>query len=205
MKVIAGLGNPGAEYVCTPHNIGFEVLDALAQGWACTLRRRLRFQARLGAAEWGGQSLLLVKPETYMNNSGMALAAVMRYHGLEAADLIVIVDDADLPSGVLRIRAHGSAGGHRGLLSVIQCLGRDDFSRVRIGIGRGSDGTGLVEHVLRPVRGAAATPLRAAVDEACAATRCIVELGVAEAMNRFNGRQKAPGATPQSEQQEAEH
>jgi len=136
VKVIAGLGNPGREYAQTPHNVGFDVVVMLAERLQAEWRNSRRFQARTARATFAGCECLLVQPQTFMNLSGTSVAAVLRYHGGCPADLVVVLDDADLPLGRLRIRKSGSSGGHRGLASVIDVLGGGDFARVRLGVGR---------------------------------------------------------------------
>ena len=196
MKVIVGLGNPGPEYEETPHNVGFDVVALLAERLAASWRRSTRFQARLARVERGGEPWLLVQPQTFMNLSGTSVAPVLRYHGCGPEDLVVVLDDADLPLGRLRIRPDGGSGGHRGLASVIEALGTEAFARVRLGVGRDPavEG-GLVDHVLGrfdPARGLAA---RSMVAAAADAVMCLTETCLAEAMNRYNGWQ-AESAEP---------
>jgi peptidyl-tRNA hydrolase, PTH1 family len=198
VKLVVGLGNPGQEYADTPHNAGFAVVDRLAGGWSCALRRQARFRARVGRVTVGAEPLLLACPETYMNESGQAVAAVMGYWKLVAADLVVALDDADLPLGALRVRARGGSGGHRGLDSVIRCVGSEDFARVRIGIGRGAERASLREHVLRPLAVEEGAALAEQVERAAEAVRTILAQGVDAAMNRFNA---ASAADPGDERQ----
>ena len=187
MKVIVGLGNPGKRYADTPHNGGFAVVDALAETWNCRLRRSFRFGARCGKARGNGEPVLLVKPETYMNNSGQAVGGLLRYHKAPPSDLVVVLDDADLPLGRLRVRACGSSGGHRGLASVIGHVGGEAFARVRIGIGRRGQEEDLVRHVLSAFSARDRPRADRAVDMAAEAVQCVLEHGVEAAMNRFNG------------------
>ena len=186
MKVIAGLGNPGRRYERTSHNIGFAVLDRLADRFSARFRRSLRFRAHTARAVLGGEDLVLVKPLTYMNLSGSAVAHVMRYRQVGADDLIVVLDDADMDVGRLRVRRRGSSGGHRGLQSIVDALGTSEFARVRVGVGRGPSGDALVEHVLRPLSAADWAALGDASERAAEAVVCAVESGVDDAMNRFN-------------------
>ena len=188
MRLVAGLGNPGREYERTPHNIGFAVVDMLAERLDCRMRRSLRFPARLSRASWAGESLVLVEPLTFMNASGEAVGPLMRRHGVVPDGLVVVLDDADLPLGRLRIRSQGGAGGHRGLASIIEAVGTDAFPRVRIGIGRrgGAEGA-LVGHVLTPFDSDGRSVADAAVTRAAESVLWLVEHGVASAMNRFNG------------------
>lgn len=187
MKVIAGLGNPGAEYEHTPHNVGFDVVALLAGRLAGGWRRSTRFQARLARIDRAGESWLLVQPQTFMNRSGSSVAPVLRYHGCGPEDLVVVLDDADLPLGRLRIRPGGGSGGHRGLASVIEALGTDAFARVRLGVGRDGAGGGLVDYVLGSFDAARLVRARKMIETAADAVQCLSETGVAEAMNRFNG------------------
>ncbi len=186
MKIIAGLGNPGGAYAGTPHNVGFDALDVLAKRWGCTFRRGLRFAAHTAKVDYRDERLLLVKPQTYMNRSGAAIGAILRYNKAAPDDLIVVLDDADLELGRLRVRPGGGTGGHKGLASVVEHVGTGQFVRIRIGIGRRGAGENLVGHVLRPF----AEEARRVVDEMTAraadAVCCVLDSGVADAMNQFN-------------------
>lgn len=189
MKVIAGLGNPGAEYANTPHSIGFEVVDALAREFGAEWRKSAAFKCELASVELGGEKALLVKPLTFMNLSGESVAPAVKYHNANAAsDLVVVSDDIDLPLGRIRVRKGGSAGGHNGLKSVIGCTGTPDFVRVRVGVGRGARGAGnVIGHVL----GKFPAEDRGVVAEVVeAAARAVVDAagnGAETAMNRWNG------------------
>jgi PTH1 family peptidyl-tRNA hydrolase len=187
VKLVVGLGNPGKRYANTPHNAGFVVVDHLCRHFACRLKRSWRFRARLAQHRFNQDKLLLIQPLTFMNNSGEATIACMRYYRVEIENLIVLVDDADLPLGRLRVRPGGSGGGHRGLGSIIDHLGGDAFARVRIGVGRQGSGD-LVNHVL----GEWGAGDRKLMDESAArgaeAVICWLDEGVERAMNRFNGR-----------------
>jgi len=189
VNIIAGLGNPGPEYDDTPHNIGFSVVGLLADRLQADWRRSARFQARLARTRQGGTEWLLVQPLTFMNLSGTSVAPVLRYHGCSPADLVVVLDDADLPLGRLRLRAEGGSGGHRGLASIIEALGTEAFPRVRLGVGRDEAADGLVGHVLGKFDGARRAAARKLVEAAADAVQCLAEKGMAEAMNRFNGWQ----------------
>ena len=186
MRVIVGLGNPGKQYVHTPHNVGFEAIDNLAARLDCRLRGSFRFQARTGKAVVRDEPVLLVQPQAYMNNSGPALAPLLRTKGAGAPDLIVALDDADLAVGRIRVRAKGSSGGHKGLASIIASVGTEDFVRVRIGIGRDSGGRDLVEHVLTPFSSEERRQMDDVIERAADAVLCVVESGVEAAMNKFN-------------------
>ncbi len=187
MKAVVGLGNPGSEYEKTPHNAGFAVVELLAGRWDARLKRSWRIKARTGRGMCSGGKVLLVEPLTFMNRSGQAVSSVMRYNRLGAEDLIVVVDDADLPMGRVRIKARGSSGGHNGLESVIGSLGTKDFVRIRVGIGRGHGKGALVDHVLSPLKGQEAEQFGIGVECAADAVQCVIENSVEKAMNEFNG------------------
>ena len=185
--MVAGLGNPGREYEGKPHNIGFAVVDLLAERLNCRMRRSLRVPARMSRASWAGESLMLVEPLTFMNASGEAVGALMRRNGVTPDGLVVVLDDADLPLGRVRIRPQGGAGGHRGLASIIGAVGTEVFPRVRIGIGRRGDAEdALVGHVLTPFDANGRVAADAAAARAAEAVLWLLEHGVASAMNRFN-------------------
>jgi PTH1 family peptidyl-tRNA hydrolase len=187
VKIVVGLGNPGREYADTPHNAGFMVVEELAGRLGVRFRRQSRFQARMSQATLGSQPVLLVEPETYMNASGQAVAAVMAYYKVPTVDLVVVLDDADLEMGRMRIRQKGASGGHRGLESVIQQVGTPEFARVRVGIGRACDGRKLADHVLSSFSREEAVWMGRIVSQAADAVVCVVESGGETAMNRFNG------------------
>ncbi len=186
MYIIAGLGNPEEKYRGTRHNIGFDVLDALAE------RHDLKISVKDNLAMTGkgyicGQKVLLAEPMTYMNNSGDSLWRLADYYKIDAgSELIVVSDDIALSVGSMRIRAGGSAGGHNGLKSIIEHLGRQDFIRVRVGVGDKPENSDLVKHVL----GKFAPEDRKIIDEtltrACDAIETILTDGVDKAMSRFN-------------------
>lgn len=186
MKVIVGLGNPGKQYENTPHNAGFSVVNELASRFECDFRRSLRFDACIAKALYKEEDVLLIKPETYMNRSGLAVASILKYRNLGFADMIVVLDDADLSQGRLRIRNSGGSGGHKGLASIIENVGCEGFARVRIGVGR-EPGNDLVDHVLRPYSSGDTQRMSEVFNVAADAVECMMTSGVSEAMNRFNG------------------
>ena len=187
--MIVGLGNPGRDYERTPHNAGYLVVNELALRWGASFRALRRFDAEVAeAAPVEGGAVLLVKPLTFMNASGAAVAPLLRYRNGSADELLVVADDADLDAGVLRLRPGGGSGGHRGLASVIESLGNQEFARLRIGIGRSAAAPDLVEQVLRPLDAEAWTAMREAVGRAADAAACWHAQGLETAMNRFNGR-----------------
>lgn len=186
MNVIVGLGNPGSKYEHTPHNVGFEVVDGLAGRCSCKLRMSVRLGARQGRVEWNGHDLLLVKPQSYMNNSGAVVAGLLHYYKASPQDLVVVLDDADLVFGRIRIRPEGGSGGHRGVDSIIQHLQSRAFARVRIGIGEGGEGKDLVRHVLRKFSPAEREKMDVVAEKAMEAVLMIVDSGIDAAMNSFN-------------------
>ncbi len=187
MWVIAGLGNPGSSYRFTRHNVGFLVLDELAA------RQRIRWKERknvafLGSGSVSGEEVLLIKPQTYMNNSGQVVAPMMRKKGRPAESLIVVHDDLDLPFGRLKIREGGGAGGHKGILSIQQMLGAKEFLRVKIGIGRPPAEQPSENYVLSRFRKDEVEPLQALLERGAEAVECILREGTERAMNRFHRR-----------------
>lgn len=187
MKVICGLGNPGERYRLTRHNIGFRVVDLLADRWALTGQGRVRDGAALLEArrdEPAGK-VLLVKPMRFMNLSGAPLRAAMRQTDADpASDLLVIADDVDLPLGRLRLRRSGSAGGHNGLRDIIAAFGSSDFARLRVGVGRGGE---TVDHVLATFRPDERDLATEAIATAADAAERWLRDGIDEAMNAYNG------------------
>jgi PTH1 family peptidyl-tRNA hydrolase len=185
MKVICGLGNPGDRYRWTRHNVGFRVVDLLADRWGLTGQGRVRDGAALLEARRPEDRVLLVKPMRYMNLSGQGLRAAIRQTDVDVTgDLLVVTDDIDLPLGRVRLRRSGSAGGHNGLRSIIEALGTDEFNRLRIGVGRSGTAAGHVLATFRPDERDAATEMVAV--GADAAERWLSD-GIDEAMNAFNG------------------
>ncbi|MBN1269275.1 MAG: aminoacyl-tRNA hydrolase [Kiritimatiellae bacterium] len=185
MKVVVGLGNPGRRYERTRHNVGFLVADELARRSGAAFRRSWRMPLRSCSVRIGEQDVLLVKPETFMNRSGAAVAPLLRKKGLAEADLILVLDDADLPAGQLRVRPRGGAGGHNGLKSVIVQLGSEAIARVRVGIGR-RPGEDMVDHVLSTFTPEEREAIEAAVPRAADAVESVLRNGVEKTMNDFN-------------------
>lgn len=201
MKWIVGLGNPGKTYACTPHNVGFEVVDLLVSSFGAEWRRRAGFNALVAEIDVTGGRCRLLKPQTYMNLSGLSVAAALRYYRDEPADIAVISDDADLPLGRLRIRGGGSSGGHQGVESLIKCLGTESFARVRVGVGRTQLPGGLREHVLGKFSDQDRRLVDQVVAVAASAARCVLSDGVDMAMNRYNGWTPREGVAGKDEQE----
>lgn len=184
MKLVAGLGNPGNRYENTRHNVGFRVIDALAERSRIKVNRR-RFAGLCGQGQVAGRRVTLLKPMTYMNRSGRSVGQWVGFYKLPLADIIVVVDDVALPLGRLRIRRQGSAGGHRGLEDVIRHLGEDGFCRLRVGIEQ-VQGPGMVDHVLSPFLPHEREAIESAIERAADAVTCWLREGPDQAMNQYN-------------------
>lgn len=189
MWLVAGLGNPGPRYEATRHNLGFWVVDRLAEPGS---RWEVRDESLVLRAEWGGDPVWLAKPQTFMNRSGAAVASLAHRLALEAERVVVVVDDVALEPHRIRVRADGSHGGHNGLRSIAEALGTDGYPRVRVGVGGATDADDLVAHVLSSWPEDDMMRLRSTVERAAEAVRCVVAEGVATAMNRFNAAVPEP-------------
>ena len=187
MKLIVGLGNPGREYEETRHNVGFWVVDALADRHRVSLKNHTKWKARAAKVPDVSDGLLLAQPTTFMNLSGWAVRELVAFHKIDPADLLIVYDDADLPLGRLRLRASGSSGGHNGLKSIIQELGTDRFPRLRIGVGRQAGE--LKNHVLGRFDAAETTQIEEAVERAADAAEMFAVEDILAAMNKFNPAQ----------------
>lgn len=186
MYIIAGLGNPDRKYQNTRHNIGFEVIDAIAGKNQITVGER-RHKAIIGRGYVGGRKVVLVKPQTYMNLSGESIRQVIDFYKVdEKSELIVIADDVSLEPGQIRIRRKGSAGGHNGLKNIILHLGHDEFCRVKMGVGEKPDGYDLADYVLGHFSGEEEVLMREAYDRAAKAAVSVLTEGADRAMNEFN-------------------
>jgi len=185
LQVIVGLGNPGRKYARHRHNVGFQCIDALAQAHGLTFNER-KFRAELARGCIGETPVLLVKPQTFMNASGEAVAPLLGYYRRTPADLLVIYDDLDLPLGTVRIRSQGGAGGHKGMQSLIQHLKTQEFARLRVGIGRPVDDEDPADYVLQDFSASQRVVMRAVYHHVADAVRCVLSEGLEEAMNRFN-------------------
>lgn len=187
MKLIVGLGNPGAEYAQTRHNIGFMVINELAAKLDVTTEKK-QHKALISQVKMGTEKVILAKPQTFMNLSGQAVVALMNWYKLAPEDLLVIVDDMDLPPGTLRVRKNGSAGGQKGLQNIIDLLGTQDFARMRVGIGRSA--YGAVGHVLGKISEEESKAIGPAIETAVEAVRVWVLEGTSVVMNKYNKKAK---------------
>jgi PTH1 family peptidyl-tRNA hydrolase len=201
MKMIAGLGNPGRKYAGTRHNVGFDVLDFVAE------RHRLDWEsapADAMMAKWRASGALLAKPLTFMNLSGHAVGELLRYFKIDLPDLLVVVDDVNLELGRLRARARGTAGGHNGLKSLIAQLGTEDFARLRIGVGRGDARRDLADHVLATFDPDERTVVAETVSRTADAVELFVAEGIGPVMNRFNRKEDGNGKEEKEEKEDRE-
>ena len=194
-RLIVGLGNPGTKYDRTRHNIGFEIVDALAKLFPdVSLAPNKRFQGLVGEFRSAGERTVLLKPTTYMNKSGQSVRAVLDWYKLAPTDVLVVYDDMDLPVGKLRMRLSGGAGGHNGMKSIISHLGTKEFPRLRAGVGGANkesaeDGAAVVSHVLGRFAPEDRKIVDAAIPMAADAIDFSLRKGVERAMNLYNGRE----------------
>jgi len=185
--LIVGLGNPGREYEKTRHNAGFRCLDIIAESLGCRVDK-LKFQGLYGQASYGGRKVFLLKPQTYMNLSGRSVLQLSAYFNIPPQRIIVLFDDISLEPGRLRIRADGSAGGHNGIKSIIQELGSQAFPRVKIGVGaKPNPEFDLAAWVLSTFSANEEKALAVSLKNAAEAALCVIDRGVPEAANRYNG------------------
>ena len=185
--LIVGLGNPGKDYAHTRHNAGFRALDLLAGKLGCKVDKG-KFQGLYGQVTYDGKKLFLLKPQTYMNLSGRSVLQLSAYYNIPPQRIIVLFDDISLVPGRLRIRADGSAGGHNGIKSIIAELGSQDFPRVKIGVGgKANPEQDLADHVLSGFSSLEEKALSSALERSADAALCIIDKGVPEAANRYNG------------------
>lgn len=192
-SLIVGLGNPGAKYAGTRHNIGFEIVEGLSKRWQVPLREDRKFHGEAGSGMALSQKVNLLKPLTYMNRSGQSIRAVTDWFKVPPGEVLVIYDDMDLPIGRLRLRLSGSAGGHNGMKSAIAHLGTQDFPRLRVGIGstqkEGDRDGAVVSHVLGKFSPDERKQMDAVVYEAMKAVELSLKEGVEKAMSLYNGRE----------------
>ena len=187
LHLIVGLGNPGAEYTKTRHNAGFALVEQLAARWRADWTDERKFRARIARAERNGKRVLLCQPQTFMNLSGEAVAAVKNFYQLPLEVLLMVVDDADLPLGEIRLRADGGSGGHHGLESVAQHLGTNAFARLRLGIGRKDGAREITDYVLARFEAGERGLMEKVLGRAADQTECWLADGIEKAMNQFNG------------------
>lgn len=184
MKIVVGLGNPGQQYADTPHSIGFETVDAIASGIGATWEQKKSFKCLMARGTLNGVQVLLVKPQTFMNLSGESVAPVVKYNNATVGDLLVVQDDIDLPAGRIRIRKGGSCGGHNGVRNIIERLGTQDFTRLKIGVGK--ERGNVIGHVLGKFDPATRETMNTVLAEVVKAIAVIVKDGPDKAMNDFN-------------------
>jgi PTH1 family peptidyl-tRNA hydrolase len=201
MFLVAGLGNPGEQYARTPHNLGFLVVDRLAARHAIRMTRKecqaLVGQGRIGQGGIGEKTVLLAQPQTYMNLSGVAIKPLMERNEVAPAELILVYDELNLPWGTLRVRPHGSAGGHNGVIDVIEKIGTQEFPRVRLGVHPGHPLPSGKDYLLSRFTRQQTETLEAFIDLAADATESIIAEGVEKSMAKFNRR--AQGNTTEEE------
>jgi len=188
VKLVVGLGNPGEKYQSTRHNLGFLVIDQLARQKNISIDRNI-CNALIGEGLNNGEKLILAKPQTFMNRSGIAVHALLNEFFGSAVDLMVVYDDLDLPFGRIRIRPSGSAGGHRGIVSITESLAGAAFSRVRVGISRPPQGMDTVDYVLEPFTAAEVSELPEQIVRVAAAIEAVLKDGIERAMEIFNRAQ----------------
>jgi peptidyl-tRNA hydrolase, PTH1 family len=187
MHLVVGLGNPDEEYKNTPHNLGFRVVDLLAERHAIRVNRR-DSKALMGVGEVAGHPVMLAKPQTYMNLSGTSVEPLMAKHSVAAEDLILVYDELDLPWGEMKIKPRGSAAGHHGVESVIAHLGTTDFVRVRLGINPGQKLREGAEYLLAPIKRSQQEQAEELIGRGADAVASIIAEGVEKSMTKFNRR-----------------
>ena len=193
MHFIAGLGNPGPEYAATRHNVGFMLVDRLVSRWHATWAMEKKFQARLAKVKREGRDVILCQPQTFMNDSGEAVGALGRFYQLPPNRMLIVVDDADLTLGQLRMRAEGSSGGHHGLESIERQLGTREYPRLRLGIGRRApEQREITDHVLGRFEAEERKVMEEVLDRAVRQVECWLADGIEQAMNEFNGAVTVP-------------
>jgi PTH1 family peptidyl-tRNA hydrolase len=196
VKLIVGLGNPGREYRDTRHNVGFLVADEMARRFQLTWAMApSQVPDAFVAKRFGGEPVMLAKPLTFMNRSGDAVAALARYYDVAPADLLIVVDDVDLPFGRLRARGRGSAGTHNGLRSIVDRLGTTEFPRLRLGVGRGDARRDLADHVLSTFEAAERADLEPFIARAADAAEMFAADGISRVMNTYNADPAGPETT----------
>ena len=187
MHLIVGLGNPGAEYAKTRHNAGFILVEKLAEQWKSSWASERKFASRIAKAERGSGKVILCEPQTFMNLSGEAVGVLVKYYQLPLEKILIVVDDADLPLGEIRLRPGGGSGGHHGLESVTQHLGSREYARLRIGIGRKDEARQITGHVLGKFAAEENAVLEKVLERAAGQMECWLSAGLQKAMSQFNG------------------
>lgn len=187
MKFIVGLGNPGSEYKGSKHNIGFAVVEKLARDNRIKIKEKLHFSLT-GRGKIAGEEVTLVLPQTYMNLSGKAVGELQSREAMDIGDLLVVCDDINLELGKIRLKKQGSSGGHKGLLSITQTIGRDEFPRLRVGIATEAHKGDITGYVLSPFKRRLLRNVAHVIGLAAEAAECLVEEGIETAMNRYNKR-----------------
>lgn len=192
MYAVIGLGNPGTKYKGTRHNVGFDTIDCIAQRNNVNVNK-IKFKSIYGEAQIGGEKVLLVKPQTFMNRSGESVLEIYNYFKIPIENIIVIVDDIDIKFGSLRIRAKGSAGTHNGMKSIIYLLQSDNFPRVKIGVGKPAENQDLADFVLSGFSKEDRMVIDNTIEQAAKAVEKIITSGINSAMNEFNKNVDSPG------------
>jgi peptidyl-tRNA hydrolase len=190
MKLIVGLGNPGKNYVGTKHNVGFEVIDLVAKAIGANVNK-IKHKAMVGDGFIGGEKVILLKPQTFMNLSGESVKEAATFYKIPIEDIVIIYDDISLPVGSTRIREKGSAGGHNGMKNIIAHLGTDNFIRIRVGIGAKPNGWDLADYVLSRFEKGDEPLILSGYERAAKAVEIIVKDGIQAAMNQTNMSAKA--------------
>jgi len=185
VALVVGLGNPGREYAQTRHNVGFQIVTRLAETHGLNFSR-MQNEALVATGRIGDARVVLAKPQTWMNESGKAIGPLARFYKVEPARLLVVYDDLDIPAGTLRLRSEGGSGGHKGMRSVIEQQGGQDFPRLRVGVGRPPGRMDAADYVLQPFTRDEEILMDGARDRAIAAIECFLAEGIVAAMNRFN-------------------
>lgn len=186
MFAVIGLGNPGNKYKWTRHNVGFDTIDCLGEIYNVNISK-IKHKSVYGETRIGNEKVLLVKPQTYMNNSGISVMDIQKYYDIPTENIIVVYDDIDIGFGDLRIRPKGSAGSHNGMKSIIYHLQDDNFPRVRIGVGRPEGKQDLASFVLSRFNNEERGEIDTTIKDAAKAVECIIAQGVNKAMNEYNG------------------
>ncbi|MEY8303307.1 aminoacyl-tRNA hydrolase [Anaerosalibacter bizertensis] len=185
MYAVIGLGNPGREYENTRHNIGFNTVDLLADRNGIDINK-IKFKSVYGKGRIGNESVLLLKPQTYMNNSGISVLELYKYYKIPIENILVVVDDIDIDFGVVRIKRKGSAGTHNGLKSIIYHLQRNDFPRIKIGVGSPPPEWDLADFVLSRFQNKEEKTIKESIEVACESIETIIKEDIDKAMNKFN-------------------